>query len=339
MNLNDPTYIKFDGTPDIGRIPPRLVVDGGMDALTGEQMSAVEQVYLQFRSACRLSIAPLHTERVTLTDGTEVHLWSLHGRDEVLVRPAGATAGKPLPHGFVVATNWNTPLFYCRDLNDGVRWVIGADNVVQVDGPISKIFDNQVFRKSDGSYFNLPLVFNHSDQTTWDYAFNAGLTGGDSPVVPFRIKDSTTSELTFEATHYAHQNLIMDTGGATLYAMDEAPVILAPSSPEYPEAIHYLPAQTDAGGNQVALQQWRYATLSLTANIWLFRMASERLERTGDNTYALVERVVREFVTPWGKQTTTVSAINDYQMGEDPAVLLKLRYTEAQIPGGVGGAG
>lgn len=88
MNLNDPFYLEFTGEPDIGRVPTRLVIDGNGGVLTGEQWSAVEHAYHQFRSACRLSVAPFHSERVVLADGTVVWLWSLQGRDEVTVWPS-----------------------------------------------------------------------------------------------------------------------------------------------------------------------------------------------------------------------------------------------------------
>jgi hypothetical protein len=90
MNLNDPSFHKFDGSPDLGRVPVRLTVNG-TGALTPNQMLGVEHVYHQFRSTCRLSVSDFHTDRVRLNDGTVVWLWSLQGRDEVTVWPSDFT--------------------------------------------------------------------------------------------------------------------------------------------------------------------------------------------------------------------------------------------------------
>ena len=86
MSLNDPFFTKFDGSPDLGRVPVRLIVNGN-SGLTPNQMLGVEHVYHQFRSTCRLSVSDFHTDRVRLNDGTVVWLWSLQGRDEVTVWP------------------------------------------------------------------------------------------------------------------------------------------------------------------------------------------------------------------------------------------------------------
>lgn len=327
MNLNDPQYLKFDGTPDTGRVPPRLTVDGGMDALTGGQMAAVEQAYLQFRSACRLSIAPFHTELVTLTDGTEVHLWSLQGRDEVLVKPAGGAARKRLPHGFVVTTNWQTPLFYCRDLNYGVQWLIGGDPVEQIGSSTSTIFDNQVFRKAGDDWFNLPHVFDSAQRVIWDYDVAEGFASGGSAITPFRTKNTSSGGLTFEPAHYVNRNDIVDVGASVLYTMADASPILAPTAPDYPDPINYFPGATDAEGNQLAMNAWRFAVLSPTANIWKFRLWNERLRRIGDTTYEAIERNTRDFTTPWGKQTTTISNVSDNVIGESLTPFYTFRWT------------
>lgn len=87
MSLNDPFFTKFDGSPDLGKVPVRLVV-GGSGRLSADQLRDVEQVYQQFRTACRLSVSNFHSEQVRLGDGTRVWLWSLQGRDEVTAWPS-----------------------------------------------------------------------------------------------------------------------------------------------------------------------------------------------------------------------------------------------------------
>ena len=332
MSLHDPFFTKFDGSPDLGRIPTRLVVLG-TGSLSGDQFRDIEHVYDQFRGACRLSASNFHTEQIKLSDGTVVHMWSLQGRDVVTVTPGGGDEEERLPHGFAVATNWQTPLFYCRDLNDGIQWLIGPI-APQIAGHTTTNYDNQAFRLSteSGEYFNLPHVRDHTNTVLWDYAQNGAPSVTPAPVVPFLLKNTTTGVFSIESPHYASGGSLIDAAGSTLYTMaDEAP-ILVPEHPDYPESVHQRAGITDAQGNQIALQAMRFTVISPTFNIWKFRFWNERINRTDDSTYALVERAATEFTTPWGHQTVTTTSINDSSLGEDPAMLFKFKSTHPITP-------
>lgn len=329
MSLHDPFYNKFDGSPDLGRIPTRLVVLG-TGSLSGDQFRDVEHVYDQFRGACRLSASNFHTEQIKLSDGTVVHMWSLQGRDVVTVTPGGGDEEERLPHGFAVATNWQGPLIYCRDLNDGIQWLIGPI-APQIAGHTTTNYDNQAFRSSteSGEYFNLPHVRDHTNTVLWDYAQNGAPSVTPAPVVPFLLKNTTTGVFSIESPHYASGGSLIDAAGSTLYTMaDEAP-ILTPA-----ETTYQHPGVTDASGNQIALQAMRCAVISPSFNIWRFKLWSERLNRTGDSGYTLVERAATEFTTPMATQTTTVTTVNDSSLGEDPAMLFKFKATSSYLPGG-----
>ena len=339
MSLNDPFFTKFDGSPDLGRVPVRLIVNG-TGALTPSQMLGVEHAYHQFRSAYRLSVADFHTERLRLNDGTVVWLWSLQGRDEVTVWPGPDGDEVKLPHGFAVATNWQGPLIYCRDLNDGVQWLLGPP-APQISGHTASHYDNQAFRKDveADELFNLPHVRDHTNSLLWDYSESGVPSVAPEPVIPFLLKNTTTGAFLFESPHYASGGKLIDATGATLYTMaDEAP-ILVPEHPDYPESVHQRAGITDAQSNQIALQALRFTVISPTFNIWKFKFWNERITRTGDSTYALVERAATEFTTPWGHQTTTTTSINDNSLGEDPALLFKFKATGQAVPGAYYGGG
>lgn len=332
MSLNDPFFTKFDGSPDLGRVPVRLIVNG-TGALTPSQMLGVEHAYHQFRSAYRLSVADFHTERIRLNDGTVVWLWSLQGHDEVTVWPGPDGEEGKLPHGFAVATNWQGPLLYCRDLNDGVQWLLGPP-APQISGHTASHYDNQAFRKDveANEFFNVPHVRDHWDTVLWDYKMNGAPSVSETPVVPFLLKNTTTGIFTFESPHYAAGGKLLDASGATLYTMADESPILTPA-----ETTHQHPGITDASGNQVALQAMRYAVISPTYNIWLFKFWNERLNRTDDSTYTLIERSATQVTTPWGKQTTTTTSINDNSLGEDPALLFKFKGTFDRVAGATNG--
>lgn len=341
MSLNDPFFTKFDGSPDLGRVPVRLIVNG-TGALTPSQMLGVEHAYHQFRSAYRLSVADFHTERIRLNDGTVVWLWSLQGRDEVTVWPGPDSDEGKLPHGFAVATNWQGPLLYCRDLNEEgvVRWLIGPP-APQISGHTASHYDNQAFRKDveANEFFNLPHVRDHWDTVLWDYKMNGAPSVSATPVVPFLLKNSTTGVYALESPHYAAGGKLIDAKGDVLYTMaDEAP-ILVPEHPDYPESVHQRAGITDAQGNQIALQAMRFTVISPTFNIWKFRFWNERINRTDDSAYALVERATTEFTTPWPQQTVTTVSINDNSLGEDPALLFKFKATSNLHPGGYHSSG
>lgn len=318
MSLHDPSFIRLDGTPVTGRIPARLVINGG-GALTGRQQAELEQVYGQFREAVKLSVSDFHTEQIRLSDGTRVHMLSLQDRDVITVDPEDGGDEVRLPHGFAVVTNWNSPVIYKRDLNGPVipLWEFAGDYVPQVTTG-SGIFDNQAFRAEGDGYFNLPMVYHRNEPILWDYGLRAGLASASiSGITPFVLKDSITGKFNFEAPRYAVEGKILDDTAAVLYTMADAPGILAPAADGYPELVRYWPAQTDASGNELALQHWRYAVISPTFNIWQFRLCNERLRRIGDSTYEALERNTQDIITPWSRQTVSVVNINDSSAGEE----------------------
>ena len=339
MSVFDPTFLKFDGTPETGRVPTTLTVVG-RQRLSASQLEGVQRTYDAFNTKRRTTNHQFHVDRSTLPDGTKVHIWSLQNRTEIVVVLPPTDDERILPHGFVVVTNWNAPKFYCRDTNSGVNWRLGADEVEQVDSVSSTIFDSQVFRKSGADYFNLPHVYNRTTKALWDYDVSSGLLTPTTQInVPFRTKNFTTGELTFEPPHYIAGNKIIDADGAECYVMADSATILAPSSPYYPDVARYLPGSADAEGNQVAMAAWRFATLSESSNIWKFRFWNERIKRVGDAAYELLERSVVDIITPWPKQTGTTVDVNDSAMGEDPAAYFKYKPTFVLLPGAYTGGG
>ena len=336
MSLNDPFFTRFDGSPDLGRVPVRLVVNGS--GLTSSQLRGVEHAYNNFRSAYRLSVVDFHTEQIKLNDGTIVHMWSLQGRDEVTVWTSEEGGGTELPHGFAVATNWQGPMIYCRDLNDGVHWLIGPP-APQIASHTTTNYDNQVFRldAESAEFFNLPHVRDHTNSLLWDYSESGVPSVAPEPVIPFLLKNTTTGAFLFESPHYASGGKLIDAGGATLYTMaDEAP-ILVPEHPDYPESVHQHPGVTDASGNKIALQAMRFTVISPSSNIWRFKLWNERINRTADSAYSLVERAAIDLTTPWGKQTTTTVSVNDSSLGESPEALFKFKGTFDRVSGALNG--
>lgn len=342
--LNDPVFIDFDGTPIPGRVPPKLTVHGG--PLSQGQYGAVAHAFRRFKDSVRGSKAEYLVQNKVLKDGTKVRMVSIQDHDYVHVWPVGGGGKVKLPHGFAVVTNWRSPRIYKRRLAwppEETQWEVAADHVQQVNND-NYIYDNQVFRKPAGKpFFNLPMVFQRVKRTLWDYARRAGLYLVSSNLgVAFRLKDSTTGKFSLFPAHYAVDNKVLKSDGTVLYTMTDAPIILAPTAMEYPEPVHYLPSQTDAQGNQIALNQVRYAVLSPTANIWKFRFANERLQRISDTEYEALERNVQDIITPWSSQTVGVTNVNDGSLGENPddllyAVGMGLRAVDGV--GAVGGSG
>lgn len=338
MSLFDPTFIKFDGSPDTGRIPTAVSVVGGQE-LTRAQQFGVDQAYGLFRAARRVSITPFHAEGYVLSDGTKVHIWSLQNRDEVVIEPAPSTSeATELPHGFAVATNWQATLIYRRDLNDGLHWLLGP-TAPQIQDVSTVNYDNQVFRKDidANEYFNLPLVHDYSNQSLWDYKLRAAPEVDGTPAVPFLMEFD--DQFTFELPHYLVENTVVDSDGVALYTMTDQAPILAPGHPDYPESVHYWPGHTDAKGVQAGMQAMRFTVISPSSNIWMFRIWNERIHRTAAQAYALLERNAFQITTPWGKQTVTTLFVDDGALGEDPRTYFKFKPTFVLLPGAYTGGG
>lgn len=339
MSLFDPTFIKFDGSPDVGRIPTAVSVVGGQE-LTRAQQFGVDQAYGLFRAARRVSITPFHAEGYVLSDGTKVHIWSLQNRDEVVIEPAPSTSeATELPHGFAVATNWQATLIYRRDLNDGLHWLLGP-TAPQIQDVTTVNYDNQVFRKDidANEYFNLPQVHDYSNQSLWDYKLRAAPEVDGTPAVPFLLEYE--DQFTIGLPHYLVKNTVVDDDGVVRYTMEDQPPILVPDHPDYPESVINWPGNSDAKGVQAGMQAMRFTVISPTNNIWLFRIWNERIHRTAAQSYALLERNTFELTTPWSKQTVTTVNVADNTIGENPATYFKFKQTFAVVsPAATGSIG
>lgn len=315
----DPIFIKFNGAPVAGRVPVNLFVQG--EGLTTTQQGEVSHLYAQFRSAVGLSIADFHAERHTLADGSTVLFESMQDRDSIYVVTSGEDEEGKLPHGFAVTTNWQSPLIYKRRLewDDGEnQWAVAEDFVPQVEHE-NYTYDNQVFKAYPESdpveYFNLPMVYRRSQSILWDYGIRGGLDASSIKAMPFWITDGTT-EVNFQSPHYAMDNTVVDDAGTVLYTVPLADQILLPSAPE-PDEPKFLGSSTDAQGNQLAMNHWRFAVISPTFNIWQFRLCNELINRTSETGYAPSGRYVQDIITPWPKQTATTTYVSDSSTGEE----------------------
>ncbi len=87
MRVNNPDYLTFGGQPITGRIPPTMVVDGGV--LTQEQYGGVIRAYKLFCDMTKLALGDYQIANRILKDGTRVRMISINKADTVLVWPTG----------------------------------------------------------------------------------------------------------------------------------------------------------------------------------------------------------------------------------------------------------
>lgn len=344
MTLLDPRFTRFDGTQVTGRVPATVIVEGDFD-MTPDQEVQMEHCYKLFRDALATSVGDFLVQNRVLEDGTEIRMESMQDRDTVFVKPAGGDRESlKLPHGFAVVTNWRKPRIYKRRLvwpEGETRWKFADDRVPQLRNE-NYVYDNQVFRVHDPDadtkkFFNLPMVLRKNVRTLWDWGRRTGSNAIANLIYPFRLKGTEEPKFIFRPAHYAVENKIVDAIGTVLYTTTISDQILLPDNPEPDEPIFLTPS-TDAQGNQLGVQHMRYAGISPIFNIWKFRFCNERIERTNATTYALVERNVIDVITPVSGQTTTVTNINDAQMGEEIDARLNATIFST-APGGVYGAG
>lgn len=87
MRVNNPDYLTFGGQPITGRIPPTMIVDGGI--LTQEQYGGVIHAYKLFCDMTKLALGDYQVANRILKDGTRVRMISINKADTVLVWPTG----------------------------------------------------------------------------------------------------------------------------------------------------------------------------------------------------------------------------------------------------------
>lgn len=263
MSLFDPTFLKFDGMPDTGRIPTSLEVVGG-NPLTQAQLFGVRQVYEQFNMVRRLSVHDFHTEHYVLADGTRVHIWSLQNRTEVVVEPAVIGSGREIPHGFLVLSSYSDPAFYCRAI-DG-SWTFHGIFVPQAE--VLPIFGTNLFIHdlTANEYTVHPSVL--VPGSVWDWEeHEATSQDKDLPVIT-----KTGSQENIDRPHFpvlARGNKIKKMTGETLFTMvDEVPwwAYIYPDE-QYggpPSTVYWDPTYvrpvTDTAGSVVIFNGFRFHT-------------------------------------------------------------------------------
>lgn len=85
--LNNRHWLKLDGTPITGRVPPRLRVYG--PEMTAEQLGQVRHIYKLFTDVCLVAVGEYQVRKSELADGTKVRCTSFMGEDVVEVWTGG----------------------------------------------------------------------------------------------------------------------------------------------------------------------------------------------------------------------------------------------------------
>ena len=340
MSLNDPFFTKFDGSPDTGRVPTRLIVLGGA-GLSESQLRGVDHVYGQFRNACKLSASDFHTEQVKLHDGTIVHMWSLQNRDEVTVEPAGGPEDVEIPHGFVVVSEWNSPLFYRRFFEPSLwAWAFEYQYLPPQISDDAYGYNHAIRAAVDDlSQVVLPMVLGNPSKELWDYAPHAGPDVNVTPTLDYVIPFNTAIDgegFDAHSTQYLFNDTILDGDGVLVYTMPATPSIIAEDAPEGPEDPIAMCGSTDSKGERIALNSFRMACIAPSANIWKFKYCSEEVRRTGVSAYSVVSRAINELTTPLAQNTTAVTNDDLFGIQENPFAEIGMVSIEL-APGGVGG--
>jgi hypothetical protein len=169
MSLFNPywggTAAELANNPDV-RVRTLTVV--GDNPMTLEQSGLVDAAYASFKQVAQHSLPGLQHQHLVLTDGTEIEILSIGGRDEVIV--------KPPPPGKLLNL---TSLFFAVPSDRG-------DLNVDMDPKFSGMWP---FRSAGTDPDELPAarklteeetIFQHPGNLTW---WSANLTFNDKPII------------------------------------------------------------------------------------------------------------------------------------------------------------
>lgn len=343
-NLINQNWIGLDGKPVTGRVPPTIRMMAGV--MTPPLMADVAHRYQIFCLNKQAAVGDYFVSNKVLPDGSRVRIVSNMGVDVVMVWSAHASTDHDIPHGFVVAPSWDAaPFIYARVLEGSpatVRWkFVKGLAIDQIKGPHGSqiaTYDQVIQRgEAGGKGYNIvaPLVANQITGKLWDYARHPGVTSGSAEDAYAPVNLVLDGEFNVHATHFAKNATICKPDLTPIYALPDTPRILAVVD-EDAEKRKLFPAAQDSSGKQVALHQMRYATISMIANVQMFRLCHEVLSRESKDAYQVVTRRIHTLTTPMPAATQTVLSENGPGLGEDPApdVVSFLGYV-----GGVYGVG
>jgi hypothetical protein len=300
-------WLKLDGTPRPGVVPPQVVLMSGK--MNEKRQSELMHAYKLFCLSKTTMAGDYLVSTRKLSDGTRVRLESMQNIDRALVWAQDTEEDWiGFPHGFGVATDWQDPRFYWKP--DKTTWKVTGKSPPQLDKP-DVTYNHVTFELEDGGkkrWEFFPLVHSEQAKKLYTWLPRTGLemthkdaakpepgygSGSKNSVVPIALRYSDGEKMVRTSAHYAVDDWILGVDGQKLYSMDAVePMTLNGSDP-----LRKLPPCSDATGTQVALQQWRRWLSSPTFSIYHFRLCDEVLERVGPKQYERKSRSTEEFST------------------------------------------
>lgn len=328
----DPHWQTFSGEAITNITPAGMRVYG--PPLTAQQASYAGMTFALFCSRARLSVVPNIQEHGRLADGTPWQIAAIHNSVYMTVFTAKEDEQR-LPHGFVVVAGWSVPTFYGRSKKAEGEWSfrIGQDVPQAKDGI-------QAYNRRTHTAFMgpkkatvLPSVLATGD-ALWDWARHAPPQSPDSNAVPLALQVNGPGGASYgkkdvHATHYAYDGKITrilnppPALGPALQVMYQSEVT-TPILVVDPEDPTWMPTASDSEGNGAALQHWRRAVISPSANLWLFKFANDSVYRSAPNGYSTPSggRNETSFITPLA-EVTDGDPEDVVLLGEDPNYLLQ----------------
>jgi len=284
--LTDSIWIDFDGTPVTGVAPPRTIVHGER-LLSKGQVGEARYHYKQFRAALKTSIAEYVVRERFFSDGTRMRMVSNNRVDTVDIWPLGGGIRILLPHGFAVVTAWSKPSIYGKATTG---WNHYPDVIPQAKEDIKAWNTTEL---TAGGFKSIPMVRNTAK--LWDIAKRSAHTFSTEDPMPVNLfvgTDPATKKLNPFDANVGVDDKVYNKDGTLLYTMPDSGFILGDET----DHLKYNPPNTDTRGTVLCMQTYRYATISLIAEISMLRLCNERLSTPATNdVYVVDERNVVDF--------------------------------------------
>ena len=288
----DALFIDFSGAPITGRVPPRVTLHGDVPP---EVITEAAHAYDAFRKQRGVSIIDTHIAEDFLSGGGFMAVHSHGDIDEIEIWGEPPPAGMRLPHALVVVASWRAkPIIYKRVERPGVarKWLIDPIPVPQAVKEI-RAYNAVELVASAGGFFIAPMVKN--PVTLWGVdrrnAPNYASAVQDRTPVPINLRIGATSSPRRSEVHYSFDGSVYE-GDTAIYTMTPPPHILLNQE----DGLYYLPSDTTTAGGELALNAYRSAYVSELVSV--FRVANERVKRTGDSAYIAAHQNLADIWLP-----------------------------------------
>ena len=301
--------------------PTRVIIVNPPDGFdpSSVPLGQIAHAYDRFK-LCKRGLDYL-VRQYDLEDGTKLRIESNMGNDRIFV---SNISGSKLPHGFVVTSNWQNPVFYKHILSHDDVWKFSySDSVPQAKDGI-KSYENLLRFTESGSLYSVPIVVTENVKHEWDWAdHHMNVENVGKYVVPITFK-GTNADVNPHYALFATDCSVYTRQNVLSYTFDPPPAITDD------EPLKQLPAMVSGDGEHCGVQAMRVASVAVTQSIYTYRILSQKLQML-DGVVSPVSSMMTDLVVP--KHVFPASSVftSSDDLGEKPEDDIFIKRIDGQV--------